>query len=153
MTDENPKKDALNPVLTPDHLEASKPQFRGDFYSRFICVVSASLIVLSLIMSAVAFAGFAENDFNLPHLISAFLLCFGVGALAYGPLTLIFYYAKQAITAPMPKFRVFVVIALILPWFVLGFYLARLQDWVAAGGIVGIVTSLLIGVWALRYLR
>jgi len=150
----DPTDDApLKPVSPPEHLESFDQTTKGDFYSRCVLVLSAALAVIAIIGSAIGFAGFAENDQNITHLMSAFLLSFGLGSLAFLPLLIIAFYAKNAIWTPLPRYRVFVVLLLILPWFCLCFYLFKLGGLLRMGAIISGLSGLFMALWALRFLK
>lgn len=145
--------DTLRPVATPDHLEDDAKSSGGDFYSRCIFILAIFLGFTALIMSGLAFAGFAENDQNITHLISAFGLCFGTGALAYGPMALIALYARKAIHQPLPRFRAIVVLLLMLPWLILAWFVFKLDGNWPYIAVLGALTALFISAWAARYFR
>ncbi len=149
----DPTEDTLRPIATPDHLEDEVRSSSSDFYSRCVFLLAMFVGFAALIMSGLAFAGFAENDQNVTHLISAFGLCFGTGALAYGPMALIALYARKAIHQPLPRFRAIVVLLLMIPWLVLAGFVFRIGgNWPYVGVIVA-VTAMFISVWAVRYFR
>lgn len=143
----------VRPVATPEHLKVRTPASASDFYSRCVFALSLILCIAALLGSGIAFAGFAENDQNATHLLSAFALCFGIGALVLGPMALIAFYAKQAIHQPLSRLRAFIVILLILPWFGLGYFIYRIGDRWKIIAICGFFAALFIVIWALRYFK
>ena len=145
--------DDIAPVVTPGHMESQPPVPHGDFYSKCVFWFSLFLAGSALIGSFIGFAGFFENDRNITHLISAFLLCFGLGSLAYIPLLLIAVYARQAILKPLPRDRAIVVLLLVLPWFFVSFYSFQLGGALRYGATLAGLSCLFISGWALRYLR
>jgi len=149
VTEETP----IQPVATPEHLENATLAEKGDFYSRCVFLLAIIIGLAALAMSAVAFAGFAENDQNFTHLLSAFGLCFGIGALAYGPMGLIALYARKAIHHPMPRFRSVIVLLLMLPWFFLAWLVFKLGENWRLIAVLGVLTALFISVWAVRFLK
>lgn len=149
----DPVEDAINPIAPPEHLETEAPLANGDFYSKCVSILSVLLVVAALIGSAIGFAGFVENDQNVTHLLSAFALCFGLGGLAFVPLSIITIYARKAIWAPMPRQRAVIVLLLLLPWFFLSFYLFALGGQLRYGSVAIVICGLFIGAWALRYLK
>lgn len=152
MNEPEAQPSTVTPIAPPEHLQADIPAAKGDFYSKCILVLSVVLAIAALIASAVGFAGFAENDQNFTHLLSAFALCFGVGALAYVPLSIIAVYARQAVWMPLSKIRAIIVLLLILPWFFLCFYLYQLGGQMAYGALIIALSGLFIAAWALRFL-
>lgn len=79
--------------------------------------VFAGLCIFAL--SAYMFYRFAENDVGFWVLISSFLLCFGAGALAYGPLFIIAKLIGAGRRQPR-RSQAFWVMALAFPWLVAG---------------------------------
>ena len=148
---ENSRSDELRPFVTPE----GQPRITRvkDFYSQLVFILALILAIGAVIASSVAFAGFAENDTGFGHLVSAFLLCFGIGGLAYIPLSLIAFYGRRAMHTPLPKFRAIVVLLLTLPWFPLGFFLFRAAPSLRIATIIGVLAALFITIWALRFLR
>lgn len=151
MSDIEPE--TLRPVAAPDHLEQEDKAKGGDFYSRSVYILAMFVGFVALIMSGLTFVGFAENDQNITHLISAFGLCFGTGALAYGPMALIALYARKAIDNPLPRFRAIVVLLLMLPWFVLAGLVFRLSGTWQIIAALGALVATFISFWAIRYFR
>ncbi len=156
MNDPDHNSDTLRPVAAPEHLAepllaAKTKEHGGDFYSRLIFWLCLILAIVSVIASGWAFIGFAENDTGFMHLLSAFLLCFGIGALAYGPLGLTAYFAKKAIYKPMPRLRAIIVILLAWPWLPFAFILAKVSQYGLFAGILAAFTAILIILWAVRY--
>ncbi len=147
------KLTAIEPIAPPEHLIEETANMRGDFYSKCVWVLSVLLALVAFIGSAVFFAGYAENDQNITHLISAFILSFGAGSLAYVPLGIIAFYARKSIRTPLPRARVFIVLLLLMPWLFLSYYLFQLGGQLRKGAIVTILSSLFIGAWALRFLK
>ncbi|NNE57404.1 MAG: hypothetical protein HKN36_04790 [Hellea sp.] len=155
MTDERDRTNSgasepLRPILSRPRSKKVQPD---DYYSKLVFIISLLLAGLAIIASAFGFAGFAENDQNIGHLISSFILCFGVGALAYVPLGFTAYYAQKAMKTPLPRLRAIIVMAFVVPWFPLGFFLIILGGNMRVLGIVALLAAALIGLWALRYLK
>ena len=144
---------AITPIAPPEHLRAEIPAETGDFFSKCVLVLSVVLAITALIASAIGFAGFAENDQNFTHLLSAFALCFGIGALAYVPLSIIAVYARKAVWRPLPKIRAIIVLLLILPWLFLCYYLYQLGGQMAYGAVIIALSGLFIAAWSLRFLK
>lgn len=151
MSDQN--EDTLRPIAAPDHLKDDVETAGGDFYSRCVFVLAIVVGLAALFLSATAFAGFAENDQNITHLISAFGLCFGTGALAFGPMALIALYARKAVHEPLPRFRAVVVLLLMLPWIVLAWFVFGLQDEWQITALLAALVAGFISVWAVRYFK
>lgn len=145
--------ETLKPIMPPDHLFEAAPKLKRDLYSQLVFGLAVILGIAAILASAVAFAGFAENDTGIVHLLSAFLLCFGIGALAFGPLGLIAIYARKAVTKPMTRSRAWIVILLILPWFPLCYFLWPLGDIIRYLAVVTALSGLFFLAWAARFLN
>ncbi len=141
--------DMLRPIANA--IPAARPI--TDLYSRLVFILSIILAVVSLGISAFAFAGFAENDTGAVHLLSAFAICFGAGALAYIPLAIIAFYARRAIHKPLPRYRAVITLLLVLPWFVLSYNLLRYAPKMQVFAGISILSALFITFWALRYFK
>lgn len=151
MTDN--EAEVIRPVSAPEHIEADAPISKGDFYSRCVFWLAVLIGLAAFVFSCITFAGFAENDQNATHLMSAFGVSFGTGALAFGPMTLIALYARKAIYRPLPRFRAVIVLLLMLPWFVLGFYIYSIGDIWRLIAVFGGLATLFITLWALRFMN
>jgi len=151
VNEESQIDEPLRPVL--DMADADVLSESGDFYSKTVRYLGWAIILIALICSAVAFAGYVENDKGFMHLLSAFGLCFGIGALVYIPFGLIANYAKNAIHKPLPRYRSVIVLLLVLPWFPLAFYLFRLGGGLRIFSILALACAVYISLWAIRFLR
>jgi len=147
------KDDVIRPVSTPEHIEKITPKDKGDFYSRCVFLLAIIIGLAAFVLSAIAFAGFAENDQNPTHLLSALSLSFGIGALAFGPMIVVAFFARNAIHAPMPAFRALIVILLMLPWFVLCYFIFKIGDIWRLVAILAALTALFVSIWAARFLN
>jgi len=153
VTDPADQDDIIRPAFARNAELGDKPKTRGDFYSRLVFGLSAILAVAAMIASAIGFAGFAENDTGFWHLVTAFILCFGVGALAYIPLAIISLLAKWAIWVPLTRMTAILIILVILPWLPFAFYLSKAGEVMTKLSIAIVITVLFILFWAARYLR
>ena len=118
---DDPNGDRLKPVNPPEGAAKVKPAHSPyQFWSkstRFLAIVAG---ILSLIYCGYLWAGFMENDTGILHLLSAFALCFGAGALAYGPLFVIAYWAHRSAQVGPKKSWTLLTIFLVLPWMIIG---------------------------------
>lgn len=88
--------------------------------SSFVVMILTALAGLTTLgLSGYYFAGFAENDAQFGTLSSAFLLCFGIGALAYIPMFWISRIARQIRLEGPSKRAVLYILALLVPWLIL----------------------------------
>ncbi len=107
--------------------------------------------VLAVGLSAYMFYRFAENDTGVIVLLSAFILCFGGGALAYGPLFIMARLMRRAWIYPQ-KSQALWVLALAGPWVIAGGIMLTFSNILRYAGIVAIGLSLVFCVWALRHI-
>lgn len=145
--------EVIRPVAAPDYQQTEPPRKHGDFYSRCVFLLAILVGLAAVILSGVAFAGFAENDQNPTHLMSAFGTSFGTGALAFGPMILVAIYARTAIYTPLPRYRALIVILLMLPWFVLAYFIFKIGDIWRLVAMTGTLVVLFITIWAARFLN
>ena len=144
--------ETLKPI-TPRGAPAETRAATGDFFSKLIFALCIILVIGALIGSAYGFAGFAENDQGVMHLLSAFALCFGLGGLVFVPAGIIAKYAKTAIKTPLSRGRAIVVLLFTLPWLPFCFYLFRLDGLPRTGALFGLFCAVFIAIWAIRFLR
>lgn len=94
-------------------------------------LVAAVLAGLSALIafgySAVFFTRFLENDAHLWGIVSAFLLCFGVGALAYIPAGIISRIALRAHKIGAGRKGLIWALILLLPWICLSLALVLIS--------------------------
>lgn len=105
----------------------------------------------TLAASLYFFIGFAENDNQPGVLLSAFLLCFGVGALGYVPMFWIANIARKVRRGGPSRSALVLTLALIIPWVVFAIVLLA-TGWPLAifgAGLAGLSTLILTWAWAL----
>ena len=120
---------------------------RGSFILSWLARLAA---VTVLIGSAYTFYRFAENDFEVKVLLWAFALCFGLGALAYGPLFIIAGLLKRSRKTPTKRQAVWV-LALSLPWLMAGGILITYPNVMRFLGIAAMGFSGLFTVWSILH--
>ena len=145
--------ETLQPMAPLERHDPGQGGSSGDFFSKLVFILSVLLMITALAASAYAFAGFAENDTGFVHLLSAFALCFGIGGLIFAPMGLVAVYAKRAIRTPLSQLRSFIVLLLVLPWIPFCYYLLGLGELPKLVAIAGIMSAIIIGLWAARFLR
>lgn len=96
---------------------AQAPQLAKSSFMVMFLTALAGLAALGL--CGFYFAGFAENDAQLGNLTSAFVLCFGIGALAYVPMFWISRIARHVRLKGPDRRAVLLTLALIIPWLIL----------------------------------
>ena len=119
--------------------------------SYFLSWVARLAAVAALMGSAYMFYRFAENDFEVNVLLWAFALCFGAGALAYGPLFIIAGLLKRSRNTPTKRQAIWV-LALSLPWTVAGVILLTYPNAMRYLGIAALGFSGLFGGWSVLHL-
>lgn len=144
--------ETLKPIA-PREVSANASSPNEDFFSKLIFALSSALVIAALVGSAYAFAGFAENDQGIAHLLSALVLCFGLGALIFLPAALIAQYAKEAIHTPLSPIRVLIILSIVMPWLLFCYYLFKVEGLPRASALLGFFCTGLIAIWAARYLR
>lgn len=91
-------------------------------------ILSAILGATALGYSILFFTRFLENDSHLWGIISAFILCFGVGAFAYIPAALTSWIAIRAYKNRSSRKDLYLAIFLIVPWVLLSLILVFISD-------------------------
>lgn len=138
--------DELKPVLDPERPRNSKA-VNGHWLTKTVRAATGTAGALGIIICAFYFLGFAENDQGVLHLLSAFALCFGIGALFYLPTFFIARKAHIFLRSGARPRQGRQIIAIILPWPVLAFYFAQLGGpWALISAIIFALT-LLCGCW------
>lgn len=112
---------------------------------RWVC---GSAALISLVASLWFFIGFLENDTGLWHVLSAFFMSMGIGALAFVPALWVSRLARLTVEHGAQARTGFLVILLAMPWGGVGSLLLRLSGiWYVLGlAILALVT--LINIWA-----
>ena len=138
----------ITPVGTPAARTTDGSHSRiGSFILSWLARVAA---VAVLIGSAYMFYRFAENDFGAKVLLWAFALCFGAGALAYGPLFIIAGLLKRSRKTPTKRQAVWV-LALSLPWVMAGGILITYPNFMRLLGVATMSFSSLFAVWSIQH--
>ena len=91
-------------------------------------ILSAILSATALGYSILFFTRFLENDSHIWGIISAFILCFGVGAFAYIPAALTSWIAIKAYKSSSSRKELYLAFFLIVPWTVLSLILVFISD-------------------------
>lgn len=112
---------------------------------RTLCGLAA---IASLIAALWFFIGFLENDTGFWHVLSAFAMSMGMGALAFIPALWIARLARMTALQGARLSTAFLVILLAIPWSVLGGLLARLEGHWRVLGLSVMVLVAVINLWA-----
>lgn len=136
--------------------EKSKPASgpaRGTLADLIASVIAGAAAIVAFGFSVLFFSRFLENDTHLWGILSAFLLCFGVGAFGYVPAALTSLIAWKAHKNGATKRGLFWAIFFLLPWLALAFVLTFISDMPKLYSLPILITVLLLTVWALISLR
>jgi len=137
-------------------IETRKPSpspRRGSPADLIACVIASLTAIIAFAYSTLFFSRFLENDTHLWGVISAFLLCFGVGAFGYTPAALTSLIAWKAHKQGATKKSLLWAALLLFPWFVLAVILTFISDMPKLYSVpILMIVTLLIG-WALISLR
>ena len=142
--------------IYPDRIDETPPLANAPKLAKSSFVVMVLTAVTALIafgICAYYFAGFAENDAGLGTLTSAFLLCFGAGALAYVPMFWISAIARQVRLKGPSKRAVLYILALMVPWLMLSLSLIATRIPLIFIGVGLTVFCLFILSWAWAVFR
>lgn len=136
------------PVDRPPATGSAPAAARLGSYILSWAAVLAGVIMIAL--SAYMFYRFAENDTGLWVLVSAFVLCFGAGALAYGPLFIIAKLIRSGRVKPRRSQGGWV-LALALPWLFAGGVLMTFPNNMRYLGGAAFIISLIFIIWSWRH--
>jgi len=137
----------LMSAVAPAKNTGPKPRV-GSFLLSWLAII-AGLAVLA--GSAYMFYLFAENDWGVKVLLSAFALCFGAGSLAFGPLFIIGRLIGQGRKNPLKR-QAFWVLALSVPWMIAGGVLITYPNAMRYAGLLAVSLSALFALWSIRHL-
>lgn len=126
---------------------------RGTLADVIATVLASMAAITAFIYSTVFFLGFLENDTHVWGIISAFLLCFGIGAFAYIPATLTSLIAWRAYKKGAVKEPLLWVILLLLPWLCLSLALFFVSDMAVIYSAPILAIVIILTAWALISLR
>lgn len=138
--------------VASEYAHEEKPEKTPKTFFDHLTSVVRTLCGLAAVISIVAalwfFIGFLENDTGFWHVLSAFGMSMGLGALAFVPALWIARLARLTAMHGARLSTAFLVILLAMPWSVLGGLLARLEGfWRVLGiSVMGLVA--VINLWA-----
>ena len=101
-------------------------------------------------LSAYFLIGFAQTDTGLWTLLSAAALCFGVGALAYGPCGLIAFWARKARRGEGSKTHLWLALILLLPWLGLSIIFIAFSALPTMYGAAALIITAVLLLWPIR---
>ena len=128
---------------------ASGPIARGTLADLIASLLAAAAALIAFGYSACFFSRFLENDTHLWGVLSAFLLCFGVGAFAYVPAGLTSIIAWRSHKHGAAKPGLYITIIAALPWLILSSALVFVSDLPKVYSLPIFITVLILTAWAL----
>lgn len=140
------------PIANPKKLASASPA-RGTLADLIVSILAAAAALIALAYSALLFSQFLENDTHLWGIVSAFLLCFGVGAFGYIPAGLTSLIAWKAYKHGATQRGLLTCLLLALPWIIFSGALVFVSDLSKIYSLPMLITALVLIVWALISLR
>ena len=142
------------PIITPIYSE-QKPSSKKAVISAKGTLADLVAGILSIVLGAAAlgysilfFTRFLENDSHLWGVISAFILCFGVGAFAYIPAALTSWIAIRAYKNRSNRKELYLALFLIVPWVLLSLILVFISDLKNIYAVPALISVTLLLLWA-----
>jgi len=126
-----------------------KSAYRGTLADLLAGLISALAGAIAFGYSVLFFTRFLENDSHLWGVISAFILCFGVGAFGFVPAALNAVIALKAYKQGTNTKHLIWALALIVPWFLFSLILVFVSDLPKIYAIPILLTAALFLFWAL----
>ena len=149
-----------DPIITPigARIAAAAPKAKAGRslsrdVDRFVCVVSALTAMAAFALSGYFFYGFTQTDTGFWTLASAFGLCFGVGALAYGPCAIVAVIARRSAHGRANRKAAALALFLSLPWVCVALVFIGWSALPLIYGGLALVLSTGLSIWALSRLR
>jgi len=143
----------MDPIVPIVETKPIISQVRGTLADVIACGIAALTALAAFGYSALFFSRFLENDTHLWGIVSAFLLCFGVGAFAYIPATLTSLIAWKSYRDGATQRGLAITLILLFPWIVLSLALVFVSDMPKIYSLPVLIAVLLLSAWALISLR
>ena len=140
------------PIVKPAKPSSASPA-RGTLADLIVSILAAAVALIALGYSALFFSQFLENDTHPWGIVSAFLLCFGVGAFGYIPAGITSLIAWRSHKRGATQRGLLISIFLALPWIILALALVFVSDLSKIYSLPILVIVLLLTAWALISLR
>ncbi len=151
--------DIIRPIGTlPGGVTPSKPRppktrsLRRDI-DALVCGLAIFLACSAFALSAYFFYGFTQTDRGFWTLASAFGLCFGLGSLAFIPLAITAFIARQSAQARASRKSLALVLLLFLPWICVSLVFIGWSALPKIYGISALLLSTALCFWAFKRLR
>lgn len=142
--------DPVVPIIEP---KPTASPARGTVADLIACIIASLSALIALAYSALFFSRFLENDTHIWGVISAFLLCFGVGAFGYIPAGLTSRIAWRAYKGGAERRSLIAASILIGPWVILSFALLFFSDMHKLYSLPVVITVSLLAAWTLISLQ
>jgi len=143
----------MEPIVPIIETKPSPTPIRGTLADLIACIISGLASLVALAYSALFFSRFLENDTHFWGIVSAFLLCFGVGAFGYIPAGITSRIAWKAYKGGTTQLGLMTAIILLIPWVMLSLTLLFVSDMPKIYSLPILITVLLLTAWALISLR
>ena len=138
----------MEPIIPITETKSTPSPARGTLADLIACIMGAAASVIALAYSALFFSRFLENDTHLWGVVSAFLLCFGVGAFGYVPAGITSRIAYKAYKSGANSRGLIFAIILLLPWLFLSIALVMVSDMSKFYSLPIFIIVNLLAVWA-----
>lgn len=143
----------MEPIVPIVEPKASASPARGTLADLLACIIAGLATISALAYSALFFSRFLENDTHIWGVVSAFLLCFGVGAFGYIPAGLTSHIAWKAYKRGATKRGLMIALIMIAPWVMLSLILLLVSDMPKIYSFPIAIIVILLAAWALISLR
>ena len=142
-----------NPIISETQTVEPIPSLpRRTVGTQALIWVAIILGLVAVALSAYNFYLFAENDRGIGVLSYAFILCFGVGAIAYIPLFVIAYLISKSQNAPSSSQGVYTLL-FCLPWIPASVLMLLYPFPIQIIGAVALLAIIIFSIWAIWHLR
>lgn len=141
------------PIYEDTRQAPEEPMVGGRLADILVCLLAALAGVTALGYSLLFFARFLENDTHFWGVLSAFILCFGVGAFAYIPAALMALIGWRAYKRGRIVRDLIWALSLILPWILLSAIMVFVSDLQKIYSVPVLTLTVLLLVWSVISLR
>lgn len=116
------------PIYENTETPSKTKQVRGTLADLLICILAALSGLSALGYACLFFIRFLENDTHFWGVLSAFVLCFGVGAFAYIPAAFMSFIGWRAHKRGRITRDLIWALGLTLPWLLLSIIMVIVSD-------------------------
>ena len=139
----------MDPIVPIVETKTAPSPARGTLADLIACGLAALAALTAFGYSVLFFLRFLENDTHLSGVLSAFLLCFGVGAFGYVPSGIISLIAWKAHKKGATKTALLWSMCLLMPWVILALILTFVSDMPKIYSLAILMSVALLTIWAL----